>query len=218
MKYSQLFGKTVKSTPSEIKSTSHKLLYKGGFIRQISAGRYALLPLGFLVWQKIYQIIRKEMNLLGAMQITTSILHPIELWKATNRDKAFGEEMLIVKDHQDAIFAIGATAEGLMVELIKKFKPSYRDLPIVIYQFSEKFRDEKRPRGGLLRLREFMMKDAYSFHATEKDLLSWYGKFYKTYENILEKLDLKAIPVLADSGANGGGHKNTIFIVQAKRE
>ncbi len=218
MKYSQLFGKTVKSTPSEIKSTSHKLLYKGGFIRQISAGRYALLPLGFLVWQKIYQIIRKEMNLLGAMQITTPTLHPIELWKATSRDKAFGEEMLIVKDHQDATFAIGATAEGLMVELIKKFKPSYKDLPIVIYQFSEKFRDEKRPRGGLLRLREFMMKDAYSFHATEEDLLVWYDKFYKAYQKIIEKMDLKAVPVLADSGAIGGDYNHEFMVTTENGE
>lgn len=215
MKQTQLFGKTVKSVPKDITAVSHKLLYQGGFIRQISTGRYAFLPLGYKVVQKISKIIDDEMVSLGAERIETPTLHPIELWKATNRDKAFGEEMLTVDDHHGSTFAIGATAEGLMTELVKSFKPSYKDLPIIIYQFVQKFRDEKRPRGGLLRVREFMMKDAYSFHETQEDLLAWYQKFYDSYIKIAKKLELEVIPVLAHSGAIGGDY-NHEFMVESK--
>lgn len=212
MKYSQLFGKTVKSARSDFKASSHRLLYKGGFIRQISAGRYAFLPLGFRVWQKIYNVIKEEMDKLGAQQLVTPTLHPIEFWKKTNRDKAFGEEMMVVKDNHGAEFAIGGTAEGMMVELVKKFSPSYRDLPIIIYQFSNKFRDEKRPRGGLLRVREFMMKDAYSFTATEEDSLKIYKQFYDAYLRIAGKFDIKAVPALSVSGAIGGDYNHEFMV------
>lgn len=215
MKQSQLFGKTVKTVPKDITAVSHKLLYQGGFIRQISSGRYAFLPLGYKVGNKISKVIDDEMVALGAQRVHTPTLHPIELWRATNRDKAFGDEMLIVEDHHGATFAIGATAEGLMVDLVKQFQPSYKDLPIVIYQFVEKFRDEKRPRGGLLRVREFLMKDAYSFHETEEDLLAWYQKFYDSYVKIANKLALTAIPVRAHSGAIGGDY-NHEFMVESK--
>lgn len=215
MRYSQLFGKTVKSVPSDIRATSHRLLYKGGFIRQIAAGRYAFLPLGYRVWSKIYQIIKEEMDSIGAQQLVTPTLHPIEFWRKTARDEAFGEEMMAVKDHHGATFAIGGTAEGLMVELVKKFKPSYRDLPIIIYQFSSKFRDEKRPRGGLLRVREFMMKDAYSFAATEEEALKIYEQFYQAYENIAKRFDFKAVPAISVSGAIGGDY-NHEFMVPAE--
>lgn len=215
MRYSQLFGRTVKTVPSDIKLTSHKYLHQGGFVRQISAGRYAFLPLGFFVWQKIYQIIKKEMDDLGAQQVITPTLQPIEFWQKNNRDVAFGEEMLVVEDHHGASFAVGATAEGMMVELVKKFSPSYKDLPVIIYQFSNKFRDEKRPRGGLLRVREFMMKDAYSFTATEEESLEWYQKFYGAYERLAKIFDLEATPAISDSGAIGGDY-NHEFMVRAE--
>ncbi len=213
MKYSKLFGRTVKTIPSNIKASSHKLLYKGGFIRQISAGRYAFLPLGFLVWEKIYHIVDEEMKTLGSTRVMTPTLHPIEIWQATKRDEAFGEEMLMVDDHHGATFAIGATAEGLMVELVKKFRPSYKDLPIIIHQFVVKFRDEKRPRGGLLRVREFMMKDAYSFCATEKQSLEVYKKFYDAYIKIAQKLELEVLPVEAESGALGGEKTHEMMVL-----
>lgn len=218
MKYSQFFGHTVKEVPQDIVADSHRLLYQGGFIRQIAAGRYAFLPLGFRVCQKIEKIIDQEMTGLGSQRVHTPTLHPIEFWTATSRDKAFGEEMLTVADRHGATFAVGATAEGLMVELVKKFKPSYRDLPILIHQFVQKFRDEKRPRGGLLRLREFMMKDAYSFCATEKDLLFWYQKFYDAYLRIAARLKIKAIPVLADSGAIGGDYCHEFMVLSQNGE
>jgi len=204
MKQSEIFGKTTKSIPLEIKNPSYKYLYQGGFIRQIAAGRYAYLPLGFKVWNKVLNIIQKEMEKIGSQRVITPTLQPIEFWKTTNRDKAFGDLMMIVDDHHGATFAIGATAEAQMVELIKKFKPSYKDLPIIIHQISNKFRDEKRPRGGLLRLREFTMKDAYSFCKSEKEQLDVYNKFYKAYQDICKNLNLEAIPVEAASGALGG--------------
>ena len=204
MKQSELFGKTVKSIPLDIKNPSNRYLYQGGFIRQIAAGRYAYLPLGFRVWNKVLNIIQEEMEKIGSQRVITPTLQPIEFWKTTNRDKAFGELMMIVDDHHGSTFAIGGTAEAQMTELVKKFKPSHKDLPIIIHQISNKFRDEKRPRGGLLRLREFMMKDAYSFCRTEKEQLAVYYKFYKAYENICKRLDLKAIAVEAVSGALGG--------------
>lgn len=213
MRYSQLFGKTVRLAPREAVATSHKLLYRGGFIRQIAAGRYAFLPLGFRVWQKIFNLIDEEMKALGSMRVITPTLHPIEIWQVTNRDAAFGDLMFVTKDHRNATFAIGATAEGLMVELAKEFSLSYKDLPFIIHQFVMKFRDEKRARGGLIRVREFMMKDAYSFCATEKQLLEIHQKFYDAYIRIAGKLGLEIMPVEAESGALGGktSHEMMVF-------
>lgn len=205
MKYSNLFGKTIRKVPKDAQLASHKLLFKAGFIRRFSTGRWGFLPLGMKVWLKILKIIENEMDAIGCQRMVVPTLHPIEIWQATNRDQAFGEEMLTVQDHHGAKFAIGATAEGMMLELVKMFSPSYKDLPIDIYQFSSKFRDDKRPRGGLIRVREFMMKDAYNFCANEKQLLEGYQKYYDSYLKISKRLDLKVTPVLADSGAIGGG-------------
>jgi len=204
MRYSQLFGKTARSIPADAQLVSHKLLFKAGFIRRFSTGRWGFLPLGMRVWEKIYKIIDEEMKAIGCQKLVVPTLHPIEIWRATNRDQAFGEEMLVVDDHHGARFAIGATAEGMMVELVKMFTPSYKDLPILIYQFSQKFRDDKRPRGGIMRVREFMMKDAYSFCATEKQAFEVYQKFYDAYLKIAKRLELPVVPVEADSGAIGG--------------
>lgn len=204
MHYSQLFGKTIKTVPADAKLVSHQFLYKSGFIRRISTGRWSFLPLGMRVWEKIYRLIDEEMKAIGCQKLVVPTLHPIEIWQATNRDQAFGEEMLIVTDHHGATFAIGATAEGLMVELVKMFSPSYKDLPLEIYQFSMKFRDDKRPRGGIMRDREFMMKDAYNFCADEKQFMESYQKFYDAYLRIAKKLELPVLPVEADSGAIGG--------------
>lgn len=219
MRYTKLLGKTTKTVPREIEATSHKLLHQGGFIRQISAGRYAFLPLGQRVWQRIYDVIKDEMDHgVRAQQVITPTLHPLDFWRKTNRDQAFGEEMMVLKDSRGAEFALGATAEGMMVELIKKFPLSYKDLPLVIYQFSSKFRDEKRPRGGLLRVREFMMKDAYSFAATEEESLEVYQKFYEAYQRIAQKFDLRAIPALSSSGAIGGDHNHEFMVDSAAGE
>jgi prolyl-tRNA synthetase len=205
MRYSKLFGKTIRKVPKDAQLASHQLLFKAGFIRRFSTGRWGFLPLGMKVWLKIAKIIEEEMDAIGCQRMIVPTLHPIEVWRVTARDQAFGEEMLVVDDHHGATFAIGATAEGMMLELVKMFNPSYKDLPIDIYQFSQKFRDDKRPRGGLVRVREFMMKDAYNFCANEKQLVKGYQKYYDAYLKISKRLGLKVTPVLADSGAIGGG-------------
>jgi len=218
MKYSNLFGKTIKTVPGNYKSPSHRLLYQGGFVRQISAGRYAFLPLGYRVWQKIMGIIDEEMEALGSQRLNTPILQPIEIWKVTNRDAAFGDEMHIIDDHHGATFAMGATAEGVMIELVKMFAPSYKELPFYVHQFTNKFRDEKRPRSGILRVREFTMKDAYSFDKSEEDSYKSYRKFYDSYLKIAERLGLKAYPVLAESGAIGGDYNHEFIVLSDSGE
>ena len=218
MRYSEIFGKTLKNIPADIQLPSHQLLVKGGFIRQVSSGRFAILPLGYLVSEKVVNIIDAKMRELGSLRIETPTLHPIEIWKKTNRDQAFGDLMHVVEDHREAKFALGATAEGLMTELVKAENPTYRDFPILIHQFSQKFRDEMRPRGGLLRVREFMMKDAYSFHTTEDDLKEWYQKYFDAYLEIAKSLDLTVVPVVADSGAIGGDYNHEFMVESGSGE
>ena len=204
MRYSKLFGKTTKTVTKDATAVSHKLLLQGGFIRQLSAGRYTLLPLGFKVAKKIEQIIREEVEKTGAQEVSIPTLHPIELWQRANRDKKFGSAMMRVKDRNESEFTLSATGEVVMLDLVDQFKPTYKDLPINIYQFTQKFRDEARPTGGLLRVREFVMKDAYSFHVDETDLMITFNQYKEAYGNIAKALDLNAVPVDADSGAIGG--------------
>lgn len=204
MRYSKLFGKTVREAPKDTTFASHKLLYQAGYIRELSSGRYMLTPLGFRVVQKIIKIIDEEMEKIDSQRLIVPTFHPIELWQATHRDEVWGEGLSQVTDRRGAKFAVGATAEAVMVEFVNKFHPSWRDLPIVIHQFSNKFRDELRARGGLLRTREFTMKDAYSFAADEASFMETYWDQYHAYEKIAERLGLTVIPVEADSGALGG--------------
>jgi len=204
MLYSKLFGKTTKTVTKDAVAISHRLLLQGGFIRQLAAGRYSFLPLGLKVCKKIEQIIREEINKTGAQELIVPTLHPIELWQQANRDQKFGSAMMRVTDRNNSEFTLGATAEVVMLDLVKQFAPSYKDLPINIYQFSQKFRDEARPTGGLLRTREFVMKDGYSFHVDENDLLETFNKYKQAYLNIFAKFGLTTFPVEADSGAIGG--------------
>lgn len=218
MRYTELFGKTVKEVSNEIKLISHKLLYQGGFIRESVAGRYFFLPLGIRVQDKIMKIIEEEMDKAGAQKMITPVLHPIELWEETNRTNSVGFELMSVKDQRGARFALGGTAEEMMVDLVRKFNVSYRDLPFNIYQFSQKFRDEKRARGGLLRVREFLMKDAYSFHADEKDFKKEYQKMWETYTRIFERCGLKTIPIESDNGYIGGDYCHEFVVESAVGE
>ncbi|MFC1780488.1 proline--tRNA ligase [Patescibacteria group bacterium] len=206
MKYSRLFGKTVRNAKRDMTTPSHKLLYQGGFIRQSTAGRYFFLPLGMRVRKKVISIIRDEMNASGACEMLVPILHPIELWKETNRTESVGFELTTVKDRRGAKFALGGTAEEMFTDLVRGFKLSYKDLPFNIYQFSQKFRDELRASGGLLRVREFTMKDAYSFNRNEKEFKKEYKIMWNTYEKIFKRFDLDAKPVEADNGYIGGDY------------
>jgi len=214
MLYSQLFGKTSKTISKDAIAPSHKLLLQGGFIRQLSAGRYTFLPLGLKVCKKIEEIIRQEVEATGAQELTVPTLHPLELWQQANRDKKFGSAMMCVKDRNEANFTLGATAEVVMLDLVKQFNLSYKDLPVNIFQFSQKFRDEARPTGGLLRTREFVMKDGYSFHTDEADLRITYQKYWDAYLSIANKLDIKTVVVESDNGAIGGSVSHE-FMVEA---
>jgi prolyl-tRNA synthetase len=213
MKYSQLFGKTSKTISKGATVASHQLLLKGGFIRQLSTGRYTLLPLGYKVSKKIEEIIRQEVEKTGAQELIVPTLHPIELWQQANRDKKFGSAMMRVTDRTGAEFTLGATAEVVMMDLVNQFNVSYKDLPINIYQFSQKFRDEARPSGGLLRTKEFVMKDGYSFHPDEEDLKKTYQQYWDAYLRIAKRLELDVVVVESDNGAIGGSISHE-FMVQ----
>ncbi|MDA1317027.1 MAG: proline--tRNA ligase, partial [bacterium] len=205
MLYSKLFGKTTK-TIAEEKIISAQLLQQAGFISESTSGRYYFLPLGMRVQQKIIKIIKEEMDAAGGQEMVTPIFHPLSLWQETNRDKSAKYELTLLTDRRGAEFVPGGTAEEMFVDLIRKYQISYKDLPINIYQFSNKFRDEMRSRGGLLRVREFIMKDAYSFHANEEDFKKEYQKMWETYVKIFNRLDLKTAVVEADNGYIGGDY------------
>jgi prolyl-tRNA synthetase len=203
MRMSRLFGKTSKTEGTDYKLASHRLLTQGGFIRESTAGRYYLLPLGLRVHDNIAQIVRKHMNAADAQEVVMPTLHPLELWQETNRTTTTGFELMTVTDRREAQFALGGTAEEMAVDLVRKFNISYKDLPFNIYQFSQKFRDELRARGGLLRVREFVMKDAYSF-STEAQFKEIYQQMWDTYQAIFDELGLKVDVVAADNGYIGG--------------
>lgn len=215
MLYSRLFGKTLRETPRDVTLTSHKLLYQAGFIRESTAGRYYFLPLGLRVQHHIERLIREEMQRAGAQEIITPVLHPIELWKETNRTSSVGFELMSIKDRNEIEFVLGGTAEEMLVALVRNFQMSYKDLPFNLYQFSTKFRDELRARGGLLRLREFVMKDGYSFHETEEDFKKEYEKMRSTYQRIFEGLGLKTVVVESDNGYIGGEYCHE-FVVESE--
>jgi len=204
MKYSKLFGKTNKEELKGSKMVSHQLLIRAGFIRESAAGRYFFLPLGWRVHDKIKKIIKEEMDAAGGQEMISPVLHPLELWKETNRTSSAGFELMKVEDRRGAEFALGGTAEEMFVDVVRKFQMSYKDLPFNIYQFSTKFRDEARARGGLLRVREFVMKDAYSFDTDATTFKKTYDAMAETYTTIFKRLGLETVKVEADNGYIGG--------------
>lgn len=215
MLYSKLFGKTVKKAPSDATLISHKLLYQAGFIRESTAGRYFMLPLGQQVQLKIMQIIREEMDKAGAQEMLSPVLHPLTLWEETNRTKTTGFELMKIKDRREMWFALAGTAEEMFVDVVRKFRPSYKDLPFNIYQFSLKFRDELRARGGLLRVREFIMKDAYSFDRNEEEFKKEYQNMWQTYKKIFDSMGLKTTVIESDNGYIGGEYCHE-FVVDSE--
>lgn len=204
MKYSRLFGKTSKTKIGGSEMISHQLLTRAGFIAESTAGRYFFLPLGWRVHDKIKAVIKEEMDKAGAQEMISPVLHPLELWKETNRTNTTGFELMKVADRREAEFALGGTAEEMFVDVVRKFQLSYKDLPFNIYQFSTKFRDEARARGGLLRVREFVMKDAYSFDRNQAEFKKVYDLMAETYTRIFQRLGLDTVKVEADNGYIGG--------------
>jgi len=204
MRYSQLFLPTVKEVPAEAEVPSHRLMIRAGFIRKVASGTYAYLPLGWRVLRKIMQIVREEMDAAGAQEISVPILQPLELWQATGRDVDYGENLCVLKDRHGRLNALSPTAEEVFTSLVAAEVSSYKQLPVNLYQINEKFRDEFRPRFGVLRSREFIMKDAYSFDADLDGLDKSYRAMYDAYCRIFDRCGLQYAAVWAESGEMGG--------------
>ncbi len=213
MYWSKLYAPTLKEIPSDVDIKSAELLIRGGFIRKSASGIFSYLPLGTRVLQKITQIVREEMNRAGAQELLMPIMQPSEIWKITGRWEDYGPEMMKLKDRNDREFTLGPTHEEMITTLVKDELRSYKQLPINLYQINTKYRDEIRPRFGLLRGREFIMKDAYSFHTSTESLDQTYMDMYNAYARICDRMDLKYVAVEADTGAIGGSnsHEFTAF-------
>src|SRR5688572_5963751 len=204
MRYSKLLLPTLKEAPAEAQVVSHILLVRGGFIRKVAAGIYSLMPLGVRVVKKIERIIREELDRAGASEVLLPMVHPAELWQESGRWQKYGPELLRFKDRKGAEFCMSPTAEEAICDLVRRDVKSYRQLPLNLYQIQDKFRDEMRPRAGLMRGREVIMKDAYSFHATVEDAHREYKNMYSTYVRIFRRCGLEFRAVEADTGAIGG--------------
>jgi prolyl-tRNA synthetase len=214
MKQSQLFPKTKKETPREAVAVNHQLLVRAGFIDQLMAGSWTLLPLGWRVVNKINQIIREEMNATGAQEVLMPLMHPDEIWKETGRWESAKEIMYQLKDSREKDLGLAFTHEEIVLDLARKHLESHLDLPVKIYHFSTKFRNEPRATGGILRGREFMMKDLYSLHATEEDFTDYYNAVKQAYIKIFERIGLKAIVTEASGGVFTTNHTHE-FQVEA---
>lgn len=213
MRFSQLFGKTLRQPPAEADSMSHQLLARAGMVHQVAAGVYSYLPLGWRVLRKIEQIIREEMDGVGGQEMMLPVLQPFELWEQTGRYLSFGKTMFTLNDRRERKLCLGPTHEEVVTELVRHHVRSYRDLPLLIYQIQTKFRDEPRPRGGLLRVREFTMKDLYSFDVDEAGLDRSYQLMLQAYKNVYSRCSLPALVVEADSGAIGGKDSHEFMVV-----
>ncbi|XMD65128.1 prolyl-tRNA synthetase [Campylobacter lari subsp. concheus] len=215
MKFSKFYAISTKENPKDATLPSHIFLVKGAFVEQIGSGLYSFLPLGKRVLDKIKNIIKEEMDKAGALEVNLSFNIPAELWKESGRFNVFGKELLRFKDRKENDFVLGPTHEEAIVALVRNKINSYKQLPLHLYQIGLKFRDEARPRFGLLRCREFLMKDGYSFHASEADLDKEFNLMHETYSKILTRLGLEFRAVEADSGAIGGSGSKE-FMVLAK--
>lgn len=213
MKMSRILAPTLREEPGEAEVVSHKLMLRAGMIRKVAAGVYTFLPLGLRILHKISNIVRQEMNFSGAQEILMPTLLPAELWIETGRWNVYGKELFRIKDRHDRDFCLGPTHEEIITDLIRNNLRSYKQLPITLYQIQTKFRDEVRPRFGLMRGREFLMKDAYSFHATEESLEKEYKNMFDTYCRIFDRIGLNYKVVEADSGAIGGGFSQEYMVL-----
>lgn len=213
MRLSKLFSRTLREIPAEADTLSHQLLIRAGMIQQIAAGIYSYLPLGWRVLKKIEQIIREEMDKAGGQELMLPTLQPLELWEESGRYHSFGKTLFILADRREHRLVLGPTHEEVITELVRRYVQSYRDLPLLLYQIQNKFRDEPRPRGGLLRVREFIMKDLYSFDLDEDGLNFSYEKMIQAYKNIYSRCGLSAVMVEADSGAIGGKESHEFMLI-----
>ena len=213
MRTSQLLISTQKETPADAEVISHQLMLRAGMIRKLAAGLYTWLPLGLRVLRKVEAIVREEMNNAGAQEVLMPAVQPAELWQETGRWDEMGAEMLRLKDRHQRDFCFGPTHEEVITDLARNEIRSYKQLPANFYQIQTKFRDERRPRFGVMRAREFLMKDAYSFHTTQESLQATYDVIYQTYSRIFTRIGLDFRPVMADTGAIGGSASHEFHVL-----
>ena len=213
MRSSQLFITTLKEAPNEAELVSHKLMLRAGLIRRLGSGLYTWMPLGLRVLRKVEGIVREEMDRAGANELLMPAVQPAELWQETGRWALFGPQMLKIKDRHERDFCFGPTHEEVITDLVRREVKSYRQLPLNLYQIQTKFRDEIRPRFGVMRAREFLMKDAYSFHSSRTCLEQTYAVMHATYTRIFERLGLKFRAVAADTGAIGGSGSHEFHVL-----
>ncbi len=218
MRYSQLFAPTLREVPADVELTSHRLLLRAGYIRQLVAGAYTFMPLGHKVLTKVSNIIRDEMNAAGAQELLMPAIQPTDLWAESGREAPMHDILIGFKDRKGTQYYLGPTHEEVITDLVRRNVKSYRDLPLNLYQIQMKFRDEPRPRGGLLRGREFLMKDAYSFDRNEAGLDATYDQMYKAYLSIFKRCGLDIIPVDASGGAIGGKETKEFMLLTATGE
>ena len=215
MRVSKLLSKTLRDDPSEVETISHKLMLRSGMILQVTSGVYSYLPLALRSIQKIEQIVREEMNAANGQEVLMPALQPLEIWQQTGRNEAFGDNLFTLKDRREREMVLAPTHEETITAMAAAHIESYRDLPVTLYQIQTKFRDEPRPRAGLLRGREFIMKDAYSFNLNQNSLDESYQRMREAYRNIFRRCGLPTIEVEADSGAIGGKDSHE-FIMPAE--
>ena len=218
MRTSQFPLNTVKETPADAEIISHQLMIRAGLIRKLAAGLYSWLPLGLRVLRKVERITREEMEKAGALEVLMPALQPAELWQETGRWQHYGPELARLKDRHDRDFCLGPTHEEIITDLARHELKSYKQLPITYYQIQTKFRDETRPRFGVMRCREFIMKDAYSFHLTQESLQETYDVMYSAYSNIFNQLGLNYRAVIADSGSIGGAVSHEFHVLAESGE
>ncbi|MBA4318887.1 MAG: proline--tRNA ligase [Flavobacterium sp.] len=204
MRYSNAYIRTIKEDPQDAETVSHKLMIRASMVKKVSTGIYAYLPLGLKVLSRVMQIIRKELNAIGCSELLLPALLPSDPWKKTGRWDLYGKEMFKLSDRTDREFCLGPTHEEIITEIVKNDIKSYRDLPLFVYQIQTKFRDEPRPRFGVIRSKEFIMKDLYSFHSDEASLLEGYKKVFEAYKRIFSLMHLDFLPIEADNGTIGG--------------
>ncbi len=213
MRVSQFFISTIKEAPTEAELPSHRLMLRAGYIRKLASGLYTWMPLGLRVLRKVESVVREEMNKSGGIELLMPAVQPAELWQETGRWEVFGPQMLKIKDRHNVQFCFGPTHEEVITDIARREVKSYRQLPLNFYQIQTKFRDEVRPRFGVMRAREFMMKDAYSFHSSFESLEQTYRVMYETYSRIFTRLGLQFRAVAADTGAIGGSGSHEFHVL-----
>ena len=213
MKQSLLFVPTLKDAPKDAEVRSHKLMSRSGLIKQVASGIYSYLPLGYKVIKKIENIVREELDNIGCSELLLPALQPRDLWEESGRWDKYGDELMRLKDRKDRDFCLGPTHEEIITQVVRDYLNSYKKLPLALYQIQTKFRDEMRPRFGLMRGREFIMKDAYTFTETDEQLDEWYQEFTKAYKRIFERCGLDTKIVSSDTGQIGGDEADEFMVM-----